>query len=287
MESSPPIPASPPEPAQASPIAVSQTAFHEGLTAEVTAAPLLKRFLAYCVDWGILGALSYPAILLGVVLFGALLAVLTVLLVNQDTAFSGNGFLATIAVLLLALVFLLAYLSCIHGYFIYYHWKQGATPGKRIFGLKVISLDGTPLKRDQCILREVLVYFDLGFIFPGLISILATQRKQRLGDLAAGTMVLHSPRIEQQDDYLYITREEYLMLKDILTLQPISTHFSEEFLRFAYPYFITRQTTPSAAELGNWEIQARRYLTDAAAHRLDQRSLLLMFAEYCFQTKRA
>ena len=77
------------------------------------------------------------------------------------------------------------------------------------------------------------------------------------------------------------------MLKDILTLQPISTHFSEEFLRFAYPYFITRQTTPSAAELGNWEIQARRYLTDAAAHRLDQRSLLLMFAEYCFQTKRA
>ena len=74
MESSPPIPASPQEQAQEAPIASPPPAPHEGLTAELTTAPLLKRFLAYCVDWGIIGALSYPVIFLGEGLFAVILA---------------------------------------------------------------------------------------------------------------------------------------------------------------------------------------------------------------------
>ena len=97
---------------------------------------------------------------------------------NVVVAILGHRYLRTVGLMRaifsgfgtgLVLVFLLACLSCIHGYFIYYHLKQGATPGKRIFGLQVISLDGAPLSRGQCILREILVYFDVGFIFPGLI----------------------------------------------------------------------------------------------------------------------
>ena len=283
MESPPPVSTSLPEEPQATTSGTSQTAAHEGLSVELTAAPLRKRTLAYCVDWGILGALSYLLIFLGMFLFSVLVAGLVGLVATSP----GNEIPAQLVLLLLVPLFLLAYLSFVHGYFIYHHVKRGATPGKRLFGLKVISLDGKPLSRSQCILRECLVYFDLGFVFPGLISILATQRKQRLGDLAAGTMVVHSAQTEQQDNYLYITQEEYLMLQDVLTLEPISSDLAEEFLKFAYPYFITRKTTPAAYELESWETRARSYVTNADDHHLDQRSLLLFLAEYCFQTKRS
>ena len=77
------------------------------------------------------------------------------------------------------------------------------------------------------------------------------------------------------------------MLQDVLTLEPISSDLAEEFLKFAYPYFITRKTTPAAYELESWETRARSYVTNADDHHLNQRSLLLFLAEYCFQTKRS
>ena len=186
MESSPPIPPSLPEEPQATSGETPQTAVEEGLSAELTAAPLHKRTLAYCLDWGIIMVL----IVLGTLLFSLLLAAV----VGQVVASPSSESLGQLVVLLLVLVLLLAYLGFIHGYFIYYHLKRGATPGKRLFGLKVISLDDKPLSRSQCILREALVYLDVGFVFPVLISVLATQRNQRLGDLVANTMVIHSPR---------------------------------------------------------------------------------------------
>ena len=287
MESSPPLPTSLPEAPQTSPSGASPTAFHESLSVAWTAAPLHKRVLAYCVDWGILGALSQPVFLLGLLFFTGLVWALMGVLVNQNTTSSNDGFLAQIVVLLLGFVFLLAYLTFIHGYFICHHLKRGATPGKRIFGLKVISLDGRPLSRGQCIRRECLAYIDVGLFFPGLISIMATPRNQRLGDLAAGTMVTHSSETEDQDNYLYITQEEYLMLKDLLTLDPISPHLADEYLKFAYHYFITKQAIPSSDELERWESRARRSLGNAAEHVLDQQSVLLFFAEHCFQTARS
>ena len=187
----------------------------------------------------------------------------------------------------LALIILLVYLGLVHWYFIYYHLKRGATPGKQVFGLQVISLDNRPLSREQCILRECLVYVDVGLFLPGLISILATQRNQRLGDLAAGTMVSHSSQMEEQSNYLYITQEEYHMLQGILKLNPISAQRSDEYLRFAYKYFITKQVVPSSDELGSWEVRARRYIVNAEEHGLDQQSVLLFLAEHCFQNARS
>ncbi|MEE2839625.1 MAG: RDD family protein [Acidobacteriota bacterium] len=196
MESSPPIPASPQEQAQESPIAFPPPAPNEGLTAELTTAPLLKRFLAYCVDWGIIGALSYPVIFLGVVLFAAIRAMLTGLLVNQDTTSFGNGFLAPIVVLLLALVFLLAYLSCIHGYFIYYHWKQGAIPGKLIFKLQVHHVEsGRYIGYWHAFGRETLGKFISTIVlFLGFLLAVFHPEKRAFHDLIFKTRVVRSAK---------------------------------------------------------------------------------------------
>ncbi len=72
--------------------------------------------------------------------------------------------------------------------------KWGATFGKRICGLRVIQPSGTPISMGQSIVRNFLRVIDcLPFytcIF-GLVSIVATKRFQRLGDLAAGTVVVY------------------------------------------------------------------------------------------------
>lgn len=71
--------------------------------------------------------------------------------------------------------------------------RQGQTPGKRALGIAVVHTDGTPAGFNACVLRNLLRVADF---FPfayltGLIASLASPRFQRLGDLAADTLVVH------------------------------------------------------------------------------------------------
>jgi uncharacterized RDD family membrane protein YckC len=72
--------------------------------------------------------------------------------------------------------------------------KHGATPGKRIAGLRVVQLSGTPITFGQAIVRNFMRFIDglpmLNYLV-GLSSCFATKRFQRLGDLAAGTVVVY------------------------------------------------------------------------------------------------
>ncbi len=70
---------------------------------------------------------------------------------------------------------------------------DGATPGKRLLGVVVLHQDGTPVGWTASILRNLLRFADFlpmayGF---GLLAMLTSRDFQRLGDLAAGTVVVH------------------------------------------------------------------------------------------------
>lgn len=68
---------------------------------------------------------------------------------------------------------------------------NGQTPGKRVLGIRVVSHDGLSINVSQSILRNFLRAIDLAPPFlPGLVSMVVTSRLQRLGDLAAGTIVV-------------------------------------------------------------------------------------------------
>jgi hypothetical protein len=79
------------------------------------------------------------------------------------------------------------------GYFLIFEalWG-GQTPGKRIRRLRVIRADGQPIGWIESALRNILRAVDLfAGIYPlGLIFIFLSQRSQRIGDLAAGTVVI-------------------------------------------------------------------------------------------------
>ncbi|MBN2577425.1 MAG: RDD family protein [Pirellulales bacterium] len=68
---------------------------------------------------------------------------------------------------------------------------NGQTPGKRMMQIRVVTVDGRPINGLQAILRNILRTVDaIGFYQVGFVSALLTERFQRLGDLACGTMVV-------------------------------------------------------------------------------------------------
>jgi uncharacterized RDD family membrane protein YckC len=78
-------------------------------------------------------------------------------------------------------------------------WR-GQTPGKRVLGLRVTSSDGNPPSTSQNLLRSLLWPIDVFLPVPlpcfgllGLVVITLSRRRQRLGDMVAGTLVLRDP----------------------------------------------------------------------------------------------
>lgn len=74
--------------------------------------------------------------------------------------------------------------------------REGQTPGKRLCGLAVVHLDGTPVQARSAIVRNVLRAVDflpVGYMV-GLVTMVVAGAGRRLGDLAAGTLVVHTER---------------------------------------------------------------------------------------------
>jgi uncharacterized RDD family membrane protein YckC len=75
-------------------------------------------------------------------------------------------------------------------------WNRGRTVGKLAAGLRVVRAGGEPEGFLTAAVRNFLRIVDFlpAFYVVGVISILATSRNQRLGDLAAGTLVVRERR---------------------------------------------------------------------------------------------
>lgn len=72
-------------------------------------------------------------------------------------------------------------------------WRAGATPGKRSLGLVVLHDEGTPVRLSASLTRNLLraVDFFPFFYGVGLSAMLLSRDFKRLGDLAAGTVVVY------------------------------------------------------------------------------------------------
>jgi uncharacterized RDD family membrane protein YckC len=71
-------------------------------------------------------------------------------------------------------------------------FRRGQTPGKKMLGISVVHDDLTPITFGTSMLRNLLRSVDfLPFLYVlGLITMVSNGRFQRLGDLAAGTLVI-------------------------------------------------------------------------------------------------
>jgi uncharacterized RDD family membrane protein YckC len=135
----------------------------EGVELQLTLAGIGSRMIAASVDLT-LQVISYVILLL--------------LLQNSDI---GAAVLAVAAFLL------------VFGYDVSFEVLAGGrTPGKRFTGLRVVRSGGRPVDLVTSAIRNFLRAIDFlpALYGIGMLSVLATSRNQRLGDLAAGTLVV-------------------------------------------------------------------------------------------------
>ena len=106
-------------------------------------------------------------------------------------AMSAGGFLGP--ALFYVFVFLVQW-----GYFLWFEWRwNGATPGKRLMGIRVIQMGGVQCSFERLVLRNFLRVVDsLPFLYAlGGTVMLFSRHGRRLGDLAAGTVCVRVPRV--------------------------------------------------------------------------------------------
>lgn len=149
----------------------------EGVDLELTLAGLGSRMAALLVDtaiqWAVLVALA------------AALVLPFVLGPMHRAPFLVAVYLVTAALVHLA-------------YHIFFETlTSGRTPGKRLARLRVVRADGGPIGFRDAAVRNIVRLVDgpvTGYA-AGVAAILATPRNQRLGDLAAGTIVVRERRV--------------------------------------------------------------------------------------------
>lgn len=149
----------------------------EGIVFSLPLAGPVSRLLACGIDLACVSLLSSMAA------FG--LALLGLLSLDLAQAFT-----------------IVAYFVISIGYGILTEWYwRGQTLGKRLVRLRVMDAEGLRLRPSQVILRNLLRSVDLlpAFYLVGGLSVLLSRRAQRLGDLAANTIVIRHPRRTEPD----------------------------------------------------------------------------------------
>lgn len=125
--------------------------------------------------------------------------VLDILVVAAGTS------IATVFVRLLGVIsldfasalYILAGFAISIGYGIAMEWAwRGQTIGKRLLRLRVMDQQGLRLQFNQVVIRNLFRAIDFlpGAYFVGGLSSVCSRRFQRLGDLAAGTVVIRAPK---------------------------------------------------------------------------------------------
>lgn len=151
-------------------------------------AGLGSRFLALVID-----QLIQIALLVG--LFFALLGVASRLPAGRAVAGAASDKVAgAIAVALVVIVVF----TIFFGYFIIFEtlWN-GQTPGKKLLGIRVVRDGGFPVDFGAALIRNLIRIGELalGYYLLAAISAVLSPENKRLGDLAAGTIVVRDARL--------------------------------------------------------------------------------------------
>lgn len=134
-------------------------------------ASLGDRILARLIDGGIFLALYLLFLFVGLGIFST----------------GGNGNSSALYIVIGAFAFFVIFYDLICEIFL-----NGQSIGKRVMKIKVISLDGGKATIGQYVLRWIfrMVDFTLSMQVGGLICIAVTEKKQRIGDVVAGTTLI-------------------------------------------------------------------------------------------------
>lgn len=204
----------------------------EGVFLQLRAAGALPRAQAWMIDF----------LLRGAVFSGVLLVV----------SWLGQGGIGIASVVM----FLLTWFYAVVGEV----WFGGQTLGKRAMGLRVVSADGAPVTLLPSVVRNLLRVVDIvpGVYGVGLISTLVDPHARRLGDVIAGTLVVHADELPRGGQVPVIPAEALPRVLNS-TEQALIVEFAER----------CHQLTPQRQrELAQWLLPLTGQQGDAGVRRL-------------------
>ncbi len=149
----------------------------EGIVFSLLLAGPITRFLAWGIDFACIAAAASMS--------GTVLGAAGIISIDLSRALA-----------------ILAYFLISIGYGIASEWYwRGQTIGKRLLRLRVMDAQGLRLQPGQIVVRNLMRFVDslpLFYVVGGIAS-LVSRRAQRLGDLAANTIVVRHPKIADPD----------------------------------------------------------------------------------------
>ena len=144
------------------------------------------------------------------------------LLLGRESLFERNN-----TTWLIALFSLIAF-ALLWGYYIFFEmlWN-GQSPGKRWSGLRVIRADGAPITLAESMIRNLVRLIDFLPVYygVGVVTMFVNDQSRRLGDMAAGTLV-----VRDKETVTLSTLESTAQEPSLLGF-----HFSEEDLNMELP----------------------------------------------------
>jgi uncharacterized RDD family membrane protein YckC len=145
------------------------------------------RLVARFIDGLIIGVITVPV----AIVFGIIMGIMGV----SNGSNAPSAAMGGVAIILQLLNFVIS-LGATYGYYGWFYRNKGATPGKLLFGLKVVdSTTGTYLGWGQVFMREFVGWFVDGItLFIGLLMAGFRSDKRALHDLIAGTQVLRAKK---------------------------------------------------------------------------------------------
>ncbi|MGF1987453.1 MAG: RDD family protein [Nostoc sp. ZfuVER08] len=188
----------------------------ESVELEFTLAGIGNRALALLIDYTVLGISLLLFVLIWTVFSTQLLNFLENLVTNPRN----------IGLWLLAIFFFIGFAIYI-GYFVFFEtlWF-GQTPGKRIAKIRVVRDDGRLIGLQQATLRALLRPFD-ETLFIGAFLIMLGNREKRLGDLAAGTIVIQAQPANASN--LIISEQAKILHDELLQTANLSQLLPDDF----------------------------------------------------------
>ena len=149
-------------------------------------APVIKRIIEGLIDYVVLMLL---AIVIAIIFGTDWRYAVFLIFVSTDT----NSFLGTIAIYP-TIIFAVLYL----GYFLLFETIARTSVGKTLIGLTIVKEDGTPIGFREALIRTLLRGTDGApfWYILGLIAILLSPTRQRIGDHLAQAIVVEKTTVE-------------------------------------------------------------------------------------------
>ncbi len=235
----------------------------EGISFSMLLAGPAIRFLAWIVDAAAVGALT--------------------LLVSSVASFMGVVSPDIAQAVSIASLFAI---SLGYGITLEWFWR-GQTVGKRLLKLRVVDDQGLNLRFDQVVMRNLLRMVDrLPLLYlVGGVACLLSRHNQRLGDLAAGTVVMRVPSLEEPSvtaamggkynsfrDYPYVEArlrqhvspaEAALAVESLVRRDEFEPGARIELFKELVEHFRERAAFPDEATLGMTDEQYVRNVVDS------------------------